>query len=354
MPKLFQNTDFFIRGESEFVLCEIADYINDIEKVCSLKGIVYKNGNEVVVNPKQELISYMDKITRYDYSVFEDQIFFRPYNGEVERAVDYELSRGCIYACSYCVESVIQSYYGFTRAKHGVLIDASKYLRCKSAGRVFSELKELHEKYGITLIRSQDANFLTIKHDVLVKLAELICTSKLDIKIYIETRPEGINEKSIKLLKKLKVDGVGIGIEASTESFRKNSLNRFAPQEKIVEAFKMLKQAGIKRTAYNIIGLPEQKEEMIIETIKFNQLLDPDSVTAAFYSPYIGTREQKKSKEMEYFDDYEYNVDGQLRSVSKSTLVSMDILNFYKKNFVHFVRDGLDDLPELKKREGLE
>ena len=36
---------------------------------------------------------------------------------------------------------------------------------------------------------------------------------------------------------------------------------RFASTSKIVNAFKLLKEAGIKRTSYNIIGLPEQDEE---------------------------------------------------------------------------------------------
>ena len=158
---------------------------------------------------------------------------------------------------------------------------------------------------------------------------------------------------NIKLLKRLKVDGVGMGIELASETFRKSSLNRFPSQEKIIKAFKLLKEAGIKRTAYNIIGLPDQTEEMIIETIKFNQLLNPDNMTIAYYSPYIGTRIQRISKELNYFDDYEYMVDPMLRSVSKSTLVDTDILKFYKKYFVTFAREGLSKFDDYKNKEGL-
>jgi radical SAM superfamily enzyme YgiQ (UPF0313 family) len=188
---------------------------------------------------------------------------------------------------------------------------------------------------------------------VLTELADLMDNSDLNLKMYIETRPEGINPDTIKLLKRLKVDGIGMGVEVSTESFRKSNLNRFASQEKIISDFRLLKQTGIKRTAYNIIGLPEQDEAMILETIKFNQLLDPDNITVAFYSPYLGTREQIKSKEMNYFDDYEYDVDGQLRSLSKSTLVSKELLAFYKKYFVQLVRQGIDKCDELKQKEGV-
>ncbi len=352
MHNLFKSIDFFITGESEIALSELADSINNPNKFFSIKGLVYKKNGRAITNQKQDIISNLDIIPPYDYSVFEDQIFFRPYNGSVVRAVDYELSRGCIYSCSYCVESVIQGYYGFDQ-KEGVVQNASRYLRTKSAKRVFEELQTLNKKYNINLIRCQDANFLTIKHNVLIELAVLLENSNLDIKLYVETRPEGVNADTVKLLKRLKVDGVGMGVEVSTESFRRDSLNRFASQEKIIQAFKLLKREGIKRTAYNIIGLPNQDESMILETIRFNQILNPDNITVAFYSPYIGTTEQIKSNEMDYFDDYEQDLDGQIRSLSKSTLVSKGLLGFYKKYFVKLSKEGLNNLEKLKQKEGL-
>ena len=130
-----------------------------------------------------------------------------------------------------------------------------------------------------------------------------------------------------------------MGIELSGQEFRESELNRFADQEKIIKAFKLLKDNGIKRTSYNIIGLPNQNENSIINTINFNKLLDPDNVTVSFYSPYLGTNEQIKSTNLDYFDEYEKNVDGQLRTLSKSTLISVSKLNYYKENFVNLVKN---------------
>ena len=132
---------------------------------------------------------------------------------------------------------------------------------------------------------------------MLLELSEMIDNSQLDIMLYIETRPEGINPASIDLLKKLKVDGIGMGIELSSQDFREDKLNRFADTEKIIRAFKLLKEANIKRTTYNIIGLPDQEEDSILETIEFNKMLKPDNVTVAFYSPYIGTAQQITASE---------------------------------------------------------
>lgn len=347
----FPKVDYFIGGESEFVLADFVSEYNNNQDYKDVKGLIRKQGNEIIINTKQELISKLDDIPPYDYSVFDKAVFFRAYNGQVLKAVDYELSRGCVYACSYCVETTIQNYYGFSETtKSGVLKNANQYLRHKSARRIFNEIKNIHEKFAIELFRCQDTNFLTIDQKTLLDLSDLIDEAELPIKLYIETRPEGVNDNSVKLLKKLRVDGVGMGIEVSSEVFRKDTLNRHPTQEKIVDAFRILKENNIKRTAYNIIGLPNETEEMILDTIKFNSVLKPDNITIAFYSPYIGTDLEKKSKEMGIFNEYNFGVDSQLRTVSVSK-IEQRLLEFYKKNFNKFVRDGLDDLDNLKKIE---
>ena len=348
----FPNVDFFIMGESELVLTELADKIDQRKELLTTNGLIWKKDGKIIINKPQQIISDMDAISTYDYSMFDDQVFLRPYNGRVVRGVDYELSRGCVYACSYCVETTIQQYYGFTEiTDQGIIKNASAYLRSKSAKRIFAEMNTLNQKFGIEYFRCQDTNFLTIDHNVLNELSELINSSGLPIYLYVETRPEGINKSSVELLKKMKVDGVGMGIEVSSEAFRKNHLNRFPAQDKIIEAFSLLKDAGIKRTSYNIIGLPNETEDMIIDTIKFNSVLQPDNITVAFYSPYLGTKLQTESEKLGDFDSYEYNVDNQLRTVTKSSKIDKDLLNFYKKNFTKLVRDGLEKLNELKKIE---
>ena len=87
----------------------------------------------------------------------------------------------------------------------------------------------------------------------------------------------------------------------------------------------------------------------LFDTIKFNSLLQPDNITVAFFSPYLGTSLQEESNKIGDFNNYEYNVDNQLRTVTKSSKIDKDLLNFYKKNFVKLVREGLSELDTLKK-----
>ena len=283
----------------------------------------------------------LDDVGKYDYSIFEEQVFFRAFQGEVVKAIDFEISRGCIYTCDYCVETVIQNFYGFEeRSNKGALRDWRGYLRCKSAERSFAEFQELNSELGITLFRMQDTNFLTIDKTVLAKLAELFEQSGLNkkLKLYIETRPEGITEKSVKLLKSLGVVGVGMGVELSSQEFREDKLNRFANTEKVVRAFELLKAHGISRTAYNIIGLPDTSENDILETIAFNAKIRPDNITVAYFSPYTGTGQANKAVTMNMADPYEKDVDSALRPICRGDLTE-EKLKYYKKHFVDLVNN---------------
>ena len=353
--EMFPKTDFFIRGESELVLTEVANNIDNKDKIKTINGVFFKENGKLVLTGKQEILKDMDQIPLYDYGIFNEMVLFRPYNGKVLKAVDYEFSRGCIFTCSYCVETVIQKYYGVTEAseKSGSLLKPQNYLRSKSAQRIFDELTYLNKELGVELVRCQDTNFLTINRKVLLELAKLMEESDLTVKLYVESRLDRVNIGEINLLKRLKVDGVGTGLEVASDQFRAGHLNRFADTEKLVRNANLLRDAGIKFTTYNIIGLPSETEDMILDTIKFNQELEPNNITIAFYSPYLGTIEANKGVELDDFNEYEHNVDGQLRTVAHSKLIKPELLDFYKKYFNHFVRNGLEELNQLKEKEGL-
>ena len=66
----FPNIDLFIRGESEFTLLQISEMINCTGDYLKLPGVVFKENGEVIVNPPQKIMSNMDDLGYYDYSLF--------------------------------------------------------------------------------------------------------------------------------------------------------------------------------------------------------------------------------------------------------------------------------------------
>jgi radical SAM superfamily enzyme YgiQ (UPF0313 family) len=83
-----------------------------------------------IIEKQQKIINDLDKISPYDYDIFDNQSLLRPYNGSVVKAVDFEMSRGCIYSCNYCVETIIQKYYDFNESspKTGAIKNFKSYL----------------------------------------------------------------------------------------------------------------------------------------------------------------------------------------------------------------------------------
>ena len=77
---------------------------------------------------------------------------------------------------------------------------------------------------------------------------------------------------------------------------------------------------------------------------------DPDNITVAFYSPFIGTNLQRSSAGEGLFEEYAYGIDSQLRSCSIEGDDHTNMLEFFKRHFEELVRGGLEQLPELKKQ----
>lgn len=333
--KKYREIDVFLQGDSEFTVLDVAN-LKDLSllNISKIKGTFLRNLPKA---DNRERIN-LSKIPPYDYEIFDKQTFLRPYRGKVIKAVDYEFSRGCIFSCSYCVETVIQSYLGFNDiSPRGNLKGFDKYLSLKSVKNAFTEI-EYFEKIGINMMRCQDTNFLTIPHNFLKEIIKLKQENNLKIGLYIETRPETINTNTIKILKGLNVIGVGMGVETASEDYREDELNRFSSKEKTIKAFKILKDAGIKRSSYNILGLPGQTEKDIINTIEFNKFINPDNITVSFYSPFLGTKTALKGIQNNEYDQDSLSSDSQLRTNTFSNELSKETLEYYKENFNNLCR----------------
>ena len=135
----YPKVDYIISGESEMTLNSICSNLNNAYK---FENVCYRENGSIVINPKSSIIDSLDHFSPYDYSKFDNQSILRPYNGKVYKAIDYEISRGCIYSCSYCVETVIQRFYGFNEInKNGAIKNFKNYLRTKSIDKIKEEFK---------------------------------------------------------------------------------------------------------------------------------------------------------------------------------------------------------------------
>ena len=113
---------------------------------------------------------------------------------------------------------------------------------------------------------------------------------RFNIPIQVNGQPQTITQELIDLLKKALVKEVKIGVESGNEELRKLVLNRKMTNEHIINAANLLHKNGLGVGTFNMIGLPGETEENIIETIELNKLLKPlFTVGCSIFKPYLGT-----------------------------------------------------------------
>jgi len=200
--------------------------------------------------------------------------------------LNIELSRGCPFNCTYCVNGVLKEKY------RGL----GTYHRIKTVQQSIEELNFLIKKYGFNFIRFWDEDFTSINVSYLQKYAEAYI-QQINLPFLIYARVDTINEDKVKILKKMGVKAFAMGIESGNEFIRKNVLNRRMSIKEIIDKFALVKSYGIRVSAYNMIGLPFETREAIFDTIELNRMVDPDSFSVTLLEPYKGTPIRKMCEE---------------------------------------------------------
>ncbi len=147
--KEFPSFDLLIYGEGEKTLLEVVESIRDNTHWSAIKGLCYRENDEIIMNGPRELIKDINEIP-----FPAGDLISRPlYRGSAARGlsstntnIDYILtSRGCMGKCTFC----------------GANIVFNGRLRFRSVKNVLEEVKELKHKYKTEHIIIMDDTFTT-------------------------------------------------------------------------------------------------------------------------------------------------------------------------------------------------
>ena len=81
-------------------------------------------------------------------------------------------------------------------------------------------------------------------------------------------------------------------------------MDREMPRDTIIRAFELAKKYGVETYALNVIGVPGETKEMLMDTVKLNCEINPTASGANIFYPYKGTPLGDKS-----FDDGMVNIE---------------------------------------------
>lgn len=260
------NFNIGVIGEGEQTFVELANGIENNMSLQDIKGILYKDKNEIIVNPRREFISNLDSFPYPNYEVFDS------FSGTI---ADYPLvtSRGCPYSCIYCCVGKV----------------SGKKWRFRDPKEVIEELEFAKIKYNSKKFAILDDTFIQN-----VKRAKKNCELLIDHKIDMSwscgngIRADKLDEELVALMKDSGCNQVSLGIESGDDSVF-NNIKKGEKLEDIERAISLLNKHKIKVIGFFMIGLPGDDLQKTKSSIEYAKKLELDEALWNLFVPYPGT-----------------------------------------------------------------
>jgi anaerobic magnesium-protoporphyrin IX monomethyl ester cyclase len=307
-----ESMDFWVRGEGIELLPALLKKYNDVRGGFGPLGFF------------QDL----DSLPFLDWSIFDDRQFLKQYDGKVLRGGDFMITHGCPNSCTYCINDGYRKLYGS---------NAGKYIRQYSAERATDELRVLKLKWKLEFFKFHDEDFLLKDYGYLEELYERYLWS-IVLPFTIMTNARSVTMEKVKLLKLMGCVSVSMGFEAGNPILRQ-ILKRRETTEEIINATKLLNEYGIRTSSFNMIGLPFDTEETILETISLNAKAQVQYPNVSFFFPLEGTKLRKIAIDYGFYKPgtEEFRTDS---PVLKLPEIDESKLRYYFKNFSTLVAEA--------------
>lgn len=253
--------DYVVTGEGEETLPELIDVLQNNGDVSSVKGIAYKNGNDIIFTGKRDQIN-MDK-----YPPFEPDIMLNT----------IEITRGCPYACAYCQTPQLFGH----NIRHRSIDMISKYAKFLGDVRFTSPNAFA---YGSDGVRPR------------IEKIESLLRALSPANIFFgtfpsEVRPEFINDSILELIQTYcKNTTINMGGQSGSQRMLTNIRRNHTVEDIIIGAEKCIDHDFAPVVDF-IFGLPDETEEDQLDTLNLIKWLTGKGgkVHSHYFMPLPGT-----------------------------------------------------------------
>lgn len=284
---LLEYSDYHFHGFSDNTFVEFLKMINNQPHNIQLDSNEAFNGKFIDSN-KTNPVNNPDDIE----TVFEKEDGFLPF-----QPVPIEISRGCIFRCSFC-------RHPFQGKK-----EYDSYQRTPAS--IARELARNYELFGTTRYTIMDDTF-NDSIEKIDRLKQAIEIAKLpDFKFVAYIRPEMLVTKPemIKMLLDMGLKGTFFGIESFKPSARK-TIGKGLDIQRVLDMSHILNEGGAFIHASFIVGLPTESPDDILKTQEY--LKSDSSAFRSWVWQPLGIRndgiEDGQSIFDKYYEDYGYTI----------------------------------------------
>ena len=332
------RVDAICLGEGEEAWREFLTKFKLRKDISRIKNIWFKDGNNIQKNPIRPLLRE-DKLWQApaDLSFFNRRHFLKPFDGKLYFRCQSELSRGCPYNCSYCVNSTFKSIY------RGL----GKYVRIRSLDSFKAEVKRL-VSLGCNMLQLQDECFFTMSYETLKKFCSWYAR-KVRLPLLIQTRPEFVTEEKVKLLADMKVPiQISCGVESGSRRILRSVCSRSATIDQIRSAYRIIKKYGLRSNAYTMIGFPTETRGEVFKTINLIREIKPDVSIMSVFFPFKGVPLREKCLEKGYISGNERTRTFTESSILKKQPMSSDEINNLRRSYRLYTTLPKEYFPEIE------
>ncbi len=324
-----ENVDYICRGEGIEFISNFIEAVRNKTKPDRIKGIGYRDrGGKIVLKDLPPYYKDLDHLPFFDWSIFDSRHFLKPFDGKLYRGGDHMIYWGCPNQCTYCINSSYRKLYG---------PDAGNFLRGYSVDRIVRELRYLVDKWDINFFKFHDEDFCLKPIIYFRELAEKYA-AEIGVPFTIMANARTITSEKVSLLKKMNCVSVTLGIETGNHALRRDVLKRSESEDEIVEATKMLNDADIRTSSFNMLGIPFENRKTVMETIELNKRAGIRYPNAGFFFPLKGTELRKIAIENGFFDSSSEEVFQNDRPVLKFRGISKTELIALHERFVLYIK----------------
>jgi len=247
------NVDYVIRGEGEKPFVEFLKHLKDEQGIERVPNLAYKRRGETILNPISDNFP-IEELSIPDFSDFSPTSY-----ALAEKPLTFMItSRSCPHKCSFCS---VHTTFG------------TNYRR-RSLEKVIEEI-ELHYQQGYRVIDFEDDNLTYYKStfkELCRRLLARFPNREMEFVAMNGISYLSLDEELLELMFRAGFSHLNLALVSSDKTVRETT-KRPHTLEAYLKVVHKAVQLGFKIVSYQILGLPNESLESMIQTLAFNARL---------------------------------------------------------------------------------
>lgn len=258
------TADIVCIGEGDGAVVDLTRRMAAGQEYTDIPNLWVRKGDQIFKNDIRPLITDLDSLPFADfepedkYWISEGQVHVNKYHPKTHLTTNFPIvtTRGCPYSCTYCCNGMYRNLYG-----------GKDYVRMRSVKNVIDELTQYLSKHPeIRWIEIFDDVFGS-KQEWVEEFAEEYAR-KVRLPFWGFTYPAFVKPGLVAAMKKAGVGFIVMGVQSGSQRILKDIYRRNNSNQRVLEAAKMLMDAGIMLLIDLIDGNPFENEEDNWQTLE--------------------------------------------------------------------------------------